>query len=226
MSTRTQIEFIVKAIDDGKEFSEKRTVYQHSDGYPSWTIPNLLDFLYFNQGRNEDIEYITANFIYHGKKGSEKYLNSKWSNDKKRKKWNDPDHNSSVKIGYGVCLNDQYHSDIEYLYKVIVDCSRSNEPDSFFLKDDSLKIKVECYSADTYSSSKPIFSLLHSFDIPKGFFDLNKKVFRKTVKDFEKKIETADQEEQVKQTKEEKDKEIKSWIENTKQKIQEEAKQE
>ena len=62
MSTRCQIEFKV----DG----ERRTIYRHSDGYPDskhGVVETLKQFLKWNRGRNTDIEYLTANFIFWSK---------------------------------------------------------------------------------------------------------------------------------------------------------------
>jgi len=42
-------------------------VYQHSDGYPSWTIPTLEKFLKWNGIRNDDLSYAVANFVTFGK---------------------------------------------------------------------------------------------------------------------------------------------------------------
>jgi len=110
MGTRCQIEFKVN--------NETRRVYRHSDGYPEGVLPDLKEFLKWNEGRNTDIEYLTANFIYWSKrKYEELYL-------EKGKKWSDLDlgSNAYIKLGFGVCDNSEkhIHSDIEYFYKVIV----------------------------------------------------------------------------------------------------------
>ena len=124
MSTRSQTEFIsVNGID-----VDKRTVYRHSDGYPEAMIPDLFNFIRWNQGRMHDPEYTAANWIYWNKRRDEdEYLNSDSAKRAERREhnivWSGPevehDHNSVVKLGYGVCNNDEYHGDIAYLYKVV-----------------------------------------------------------------------------------------------------------
>lgn len=129
MSTRTQIEFITdySAHDnaDSLEHRDMRTVYRHSDGYPSAMIPDLLHFIRWNYGRNTDVEYTAANWIYWNKRNEEEeFLNPDY--EVKRRgvvTWDnsdtESDHNSILKIGHGVCNNGDYHGDIEYLYKVM-----------------------------------------------------------------------------------------------------------
>ncbi len=61
MSTRCQIEFICKRkTTSGQYRSDKRTVYRHSDGYPGSMIPDLLEFIQWNQGRNDQIDYMAT----------------------------------------------------------------------------------------------------------------------------------------------------------------------
>jgi len=124
MSTRSQTEFV---IIDGVDV-EKRTVYRHSDGYPEAMIPDLFNFIRWNQGRMHNPEYTAANWIYWNKRRDEdEYLNSDSIKKSERRdhdiRWSGPeverDHNSIVKLGYGVCNNDEYHGDIAYLYKVV-----------------------------------------------------------------------------------------------------------
>ena len=83
MSTRCQIEFMNILTREEKEGPEKRklvkvvrrrTVYRHSDGYPENVIPDLKEFLEWNKGRNFDLEYQAANFIYWSKKKMEKQI--------------------------------------------------------------------------------------------------------------------------------------------------------
>src|SRR5207248_10165528 len=85
MSTRCQIEF--------RSGDVRRTVYRHSDGYPTAVIPDLLAFLAWSN-RHGDMEYESANFLY-------------WS---KR--------DGSEQVGLGICGNDELHGDIEYYYVV------------------------------------------------------------------------------------------------------------
>ncbi len=59
MSTRTILRF--------KQGSKINDVYQHSDGYPSWTIPTLEKFLKWNSFRSDELDYTVANFVTFGK---------------------------------------------------------------------------------------------------------------------------------------------------------------
>lgn len=128
MSTRTQIEFQnIWKNEKGKIKIERRTVYRHSDGYPEAVIPDLKEFLKWNNGRNSDIEYQAANFIYWSKRRHEElYFLPKGSKerglvDNTRKKWSDfgSTNCSMLHTGFGICENDEFHGDIEYFYEVI-----------------------------------------------------------------------------------------------------------
>jgi len=129
MSTRCQIEFMNISTREEKEGPEKgklvkvirrRTVYRHSDGYPESVIPDLKEFLKWNEGRNFDLEYQAANFIYFSKKKMEKQIEEDlqivWGTtnvpEMKRR---------MILTGHGICNNDEFHSDIFYYYEVISD---------------------------------------------------------------------------------------------------------
>lgn len=115
MSTRCRIDFIVKWTDDaGKEHVERRCIYRHSDGYPEGVIPDLCEFLKWNAGRNGDVEYTAANFVYWSKRNFETYL-------KDGERWNDVNGNSISHIGFGVCAEDCWHGDLEYYYEVFAE---------------------------------------------------------------------------------------------------------
>lgn len=128
MSTRSQIDFIniykYKSIK-GKTVISKRRVYRHSDGYPKGVIPDLKKFLKWNKGRNNDVEYQTANFIYWSKrKHEELYFNKDWQTGKvenPKLKWSDNKltNMSSLHIGFGICDVNEFHGDIAYFYEVI-----------------------------------------------------------------------------------------------------------
>ncbi len=131
MSTRCQIEF--KTIYDYKlkngkikRKEESILLYRHSDGYPEGVVPDLKKFLIWNGGRNSDLEFMAANFIYWSKRHfEENYYHKKYGggiDDKgKPKKWSDPqDFNSTLLLGFGICEKDCIHGDIEYFYEVIV----------------------------------------------------------------------------------------------------------
>lgn len=158
MSTRCQIEFMNISTKEEKEGSEKgklvkvierRTVYRHSDGYPESVIPDLKEFLKWNEGRNFDLEYQAANFIYWGKKKMEKQIEEDlqiaWgtSNVPKMKR-------RMILTGYGICNNDEFSSDIVYYYEVISDS-------------ETKEITIKCYSVDyPVPEKKEEFKLINS----------------------------------------------------------------
>lgn len=127
MSTRTQIDFINKArYRDNKtnklvSYAETRRVYRHSDGYPEGVIPDLKEFLAWNKGRNTDIEYQTANFIFWNKLHQLSQLSEgergEISINELLKKTSS---NDTKYIGFGIC-EDSFHADIEYFYEVITE---------------------------------------------------------------------------------------------------------
>ena len=137
MSTRCRIDFIVKWIDEnGKEHTDIRCVYRHGDGYPEGVLPDLTEFLKWNNGRNNDVEYTTANFIYWSKRNMEKYL-------KEGEDWNSP--NSYARFGFGVCDKDCWHGDLEYYYEVFPEIGEVKVykmPDKTPLKTETLIITV------------------------------------------------------------------------------------
>jgi len=112
----------------------RRTVYRHSDGYPESVLPDLKEFLKWNEGRNFDLEYQAANFIYWSKKKMEKQierdLDVAWGTtkvpDMKRR---------MILTGHGICNNDEFHPDIFYYYEVISDS-------------ESKEITIKCYQPD------------------------------------------------------------------------------
>ena len=143
MSTRCQIEFMNISNREEKEGPEKgkivkvirrRTVYRHSDGYPESVIPDLSEFLKWNEGRNFDLEYQAANFIYWSKKKIEKQIERDLeivggtSNVPEMKR-------RMILTGHGICNNDEFHPDIFYYYEVISDS-------------ESKEITIKCYQPD------------------------------------------------------------------------------
>lgn len=157
MSTRTIIRF-----KQGKEFVD---VYQHSDGYPSWTIPELERFLKWNGIRNEDLSYSVANFVTFGK--LESLINRiEWAKENKKSdsKLSDSDKNllkplkellykqesnmSSLHTGYGIVgklsdveLNDSAWG-MEYHY--VIDFPDNTEKDHFD-RDKNIEIPIIVY---------------------------------------------------------------------------------
>lgn len=55
MGTRSNIQF--------RSNGERYQIYKHWDGYPSGTIPELQQFLKWNEGRNDDISYCVGNYF-------------------------------------------------------------------------------------------------------------------------------------------------------------------
>lgn len=156
-STRSQIEF----RNEWKDREEnpkvtRRTIYRHSDGYPEGVIPDLREFLKWNNGRNSDGEYQAANFIYWSKRRAEdQFFNRNILTGKiedPNKRWSDIEStgNSPLHIGFGVCNNDEFHGDIEYFYEV----AYSNE------KDD---IVIRCYEVE--GDKKEEFKLLKTVKV-------------------------------------------------------------
>jgi hypothetical protein len=118
MSTRSQILF--------RQGKSKVMIYRHSDGYPTGALGDLVSFFQWNQGRNTDLSYMTANYIYFMKKDSEAYCDYDWKADKStghyELNWKDEkyakDGNLSTKLGYGIVDSDSIGSWTEYFYDV------------------------------------------------------------------------------------------------------------
>ena len=89
MSTSCQIEF---KEEEGKK---RILIYKHSDGYPERMIPELKEFLEWNKGRNNDLEYAAANYVYWGKTRDQ-----------------DP------KLGYGICPGKELYNYVSYVYRI------------------------------------------------------------------------------------------------------------
>lgn len=154
MSTRSQVEFrvIYRGRHEpvfpetvGKEWEriERRTIYRHSDGYPSGILPDLIGFIRWNNGRMDDAEYTAANWIFYNKREDEEryteYAKKGQLSYKKGSKfnWRDQgsDGNGHLKLGFGVCNNDELHGDIEYYYRITCERGKEVEP----------SITIECY---------------------------------------------------------------------------------
>ena len=158
MSTRCQIEFMNISTREEKGGPEKgklvkvvrrRTVYRHSDGYPESVIPDLKEFLGWNRGRNFDLEYQAANFIYWSKKEMEKQIERDLeiaggtSNVPEMKR-------RMILTGHGICNNDEFHPDIFYYYEVISDS-------------ESKEITIKCYQPEhPIPEKKEDFKLISS----------------------------------------------------------------
>jgi len=112
MSTRCQIDFRHTFRDrKDKPHTETSLVYRHSDGYPESVISDLKEFVKWNEGRNDDLEYTVANFIYWSKEDLRKHTEKMIGN-------NIDTINSLVKLGFGVCSDRVLHGDIAYFYIV------------------------------------------------------------------------------------------------------------
>lgn len=125
MSTRCQIlfqEICLRKDETGKEkaWNYEAQIYRHSDGYPEdGVLDDLEEFFDWNEGRNEDVSYTAANFIYYMKRGMERYI-LQFSKEK-NPNYKSKDGKSFVQAGYGVEKADhQIHGDEEYLYRITV----------------------------------------------------------------------------------------------------------
>jgi len=149
MSTRCHIEFKRiwnEKLKNGKvkKVEESRMVYRHSDGYPEGVVPDLKEFLEWNDGRNSDLEYMTANFIYWSKRWhEERYYHESYGGgmdkDGNKVPWHKKpqDMNSMLLLGFGVCEKNGFHGDMEYFYEVIVKLG-----EGFIARDEGITIKV------------------------------------------------------------------------------------
>jgi hypothetical protein len=132
MSTRCQILFVREGeykTQDGKKktWREEAQIYRHSDGYPSAVIPDLYEFYQWNTGRNDDVSYLAANFIFYMKrKGEEKYdISGAYG---KPHDYKSVDGNDIVQLGYGVeKTNHKLHGDEEWLYRVTITGKSEND---------------------------------------------------------------------------------------------------
>lgn len=179
MSTRAQIEFkhIRKFFGRKKPIISRRTVYRHSDGYPDTecgVIADLVSFLKWNNGRNSDIEYQTANFIYWSKRWHEElYFNKIWNRTDKSKvkdinaKWHDVENTnvSNLHTGFGICENDGFHGDIEYFYEVVYEVIETEK--NMYEE----KTYINVYNVEQKDYSKPVtrksLKLITEFDVSK-----------------------------------------------------------
>jgi len=156
LSTRTIIRF-----KQGKEFVD---VYQHSDGYPSSTIPELERFLKWNGTRNDDISYSVANFVTFGKLESLIHRIEWAKSDKKSNSLSDSDkiylksikeifesqqpNSMGLHTGYGILgqlsdveLNDGAY-DMEFFY--VIDFPDNTEANPFD-RDRNIEIPINVY---------------------------------------------------------------------------------
>lgn len=130
MSTRCQIAFITEgtSTDPTTEqvvaYREERWVYRHSDGYPGDGTPedwgvlcDLKEFLQWNGGRNADVEYTAANFLFWSKYQNCRYVrDGKGCRGERRVDWSNPPRQLT---GFGVCKEGEFHADIDFFYEVI-----------------------------------------------------------------------------------------------------------
>lgn len=59
MGTRCNLQF----VGNGDKFQ----LYEHWDGYPSWKLTKIMDFIKWNKFRNNDFSYSVANYIFFSK---------------------------------------------------------------------------------------------------------------------------------------------------------------
>ena len=129
MSTRCQILFRF----NGQYTEGEVLTYRHSDGYPESVLPDLVDFLKWNGGRNSDPSYTMANYFFWNKKRYQKYLDG-------------------GRIGYGLDFNGRLHGDVEYFY--IVDFIDGK--DRPFSYDTNMQFRIAVYDIHGEVPSTPI----------------------------------------------------------------------
>jgi len=125
MSTRAQVRF----IDQSGNASQ---VYQHKDGYPECTIPNLWQ-LFRVMGETRTLRgagYTAANFVFFGKLRSMKmYYNGSWGDSRSEgevtQPYRDPGEfvafdSPQFLLGYGIEEVGSWHGDEEWLYEVVI----------------------------------------------------------------------------------------------------------
>lgn len=111
MSTRCQIGVYE---NDEKKFREfEALIYKHSDGYPSATLPLLIEFVErFLKGRGYDTEYLSARLVQH--------LTNESDRDREDyAKQKGYDCSAFTFTGYGICKD--FHGDIEFFYAIYPD---------------------------------------------------------------------------------------------------------
>lgn len=166
MSTRCQIEFVLK---HGKR-TERTLVYRHSDGYPESIIPDLVKFLKWNKGRNIDLEYLVANWIYYEKKQFEQYIKDKDYVNRivvTPENIDTIDNSEMLKLGYGVCQPKTLHGDIEYFYRVTISLVSIGF-------ENNTKITIEVYDTDFDLDYKALVHLKpHIFELDTDLNPIN-----------------------------------------------------
>jgi hypothetical protein len=109
MSTSSQIQFKNKK-------GESILIYKHSDGDPERMVPEIREFLEWNKGRNNDLEYTAANYIFWGKT-----------------------RDMDPKLGYGICTDKQLNPTVDYAYKVNIE---TKEIETFMTEQGSGPINI------------------------------------------------------------------------------------
>jgi hypothetical protein len=113
MSTRTQL--VVKT-------NEKVKIYKHCDGYPSYVIPFLQEFLpRFKAGRGWDSECLTAHLssaLIQYDRDLQKAFYKRMKAENPSKAWDNYDNEFGF-LGHG--LDTTWHGDIEYAYRIMPD---------------------------------------------------------------------------------------------------------
>lgn len=127
MSTRSQVLFVEKNeyMENGKkvEWTTEAQIYRHSDGYPTAVLPDLKEFFDWNYGRNCDVSYLAANWIFYEKRKMEEHYDMvKDAYHKKHDYRGAKDNpNDIIKIGYGIEKADhRIHGDENWIYRITV----------------------------------------------------------------------------------------------------------
>ena len=128
MSTRSQVLFVERHeyVEEGKKVTgtSEAQIYRHSDGYPTGILPDLKEFFDWNIGRNSDVPYLAANWIFYEKRKMEKIYDMAKDTSYHKKhdyKGAKGDTSDIVKVGYGVEKADHMiHGDENWLYRITV----------------------------------------------------------------------------------------------------------
>ena len=140
MSTRTQIEFILKC---GDKIIEKYLTYRHSDGYPNGVIPDLVKFLRWIEPRLTQLDYTIANYFYYMKRTNEDHLKQMFNEGMFKKdtiELRNKQLNQYLMLGLGINNKEEIQGDIDYFYQVIVNVDNFD-----FLPCKHKDIEIRCY---------------------------------------------------------------------------------
>lgn len=121
MSTRCQIGFYKS--EQSQINKPYALLYKHSDGYPDYTLPLLVDILGKFEARRglDDEEYLSAWvswFLINDSVESRKEKTRKWTPEYSFEHI-PPDTEDGINcLGHGFCFDKKFHADIEFYYRI------------------------------------------------------------------------------------------------------------